>query len=354
MINRLSYKPLFIFPTLLIIALFLNNCQSVTEPTYTVNAVDTAAVTLSGQVINKDTGALLDSVYITTRSDLEEKVGMTDSQGNYQIDIKVGSSKNVVVTAIKNGFTPESTTVNATSTMNSVRILKLEPLSITPGSSGAPASIYLFSQTATSIGVKESGSPETAILTFEIQDSTGRPIDSSKAVDVNFTFGAHPDGGEFLTPTVRSNEFGQVSTTLTSGAKAGVVQVIAEINYNGKIIRSRPVAISIYGGLPNVEHFSIGIDKSDSTYTFGSKNKVTAYVGDKYGNPVQPGTSVYFTTTSGIIGGSGYTDVNGECTVTITWVEPEPTSNSAIITASTGDENNSTIYKSLVVSFSGN
>ena len=41
------------------------------------------------------------------------------------------------------------------------------------------------------------------------------------------------------------------------------------------------------------------------------------YVGDKYSNPVRPGTSVYFETTHGIIEGSDLTDSLGRATVTL-------------------------------------
>ncbi len=357
MIKSILHPSILMIAALLTISLFINSCkESTTEP-----AIDTpTSVTLSGQVIDKTSGAFLDSAYIMVKSDTEEKVGMTDNQGKYQIDIKVFNSKNVVVTAMKNGYRPDSTSINAVSSINNVTILKLEPLSVVIGPTGSPASISLFSQTSTSIGVKESGSPETVELVFELKDSTGRTIDPSWNVDVNFIFGAHPDGGEFLTPKAKSNEFGQVSTTLTSGTKAGAVQVIAETNFNGKIIRSRPVAIAIYGGLPNVDHFSIAFGKLNFPgYNIsGLTNPVTAYVGDRYSNPVRPGTIVYFTSTGGIIEGSASTNNGGIGTVNLVSADPRPTHPEygpgfATITASTGDENNNTISSSGVVLFSG-
>lgn len=350
-------NPFLIIPALLIVMLFVNSCkESVTEP-----AIDTlTTVTLSGQVIDKVSGALLDSAYIMVKSDTEEKVGVTDNQGKYQIDVKVFNNKNVVVTAMKSGYLSDSTSVNATASINSVSILKLEPLSVVVGPTGSPASITLFSQTSTSIGVKESGSPETVDLIFEIKDSTGKNINPNWNVTANFIFGAHPDGGEFLLPSAKVNNFGQVLTTLTSGTKSGVVQVIAEVNYNGKIIRSRPVAIAIYGGLPNVDHFSIAFGKLNFPgYNIsGLTNSVTAYVGDRYANPVRPGTIVYFTSTGGIIEGSASTNNIGIGTVNLVSADPRPTHQEfgpgfATVTASTGDENNNTISSSGVVLFSG-
>lgn len=350
MLKNILRNSFIIIPALIVVTLFINSCkESTTEPT-----IDSpTTVTLTGQVVDKTSGAFLDSAYIMVKSDTEEKVGMTDNQGKYQIDIKVFNSKNVVITATKNGYKSDSTSVVANSSVNSVALLKLEPLSAVIGPTGSPASISLFSQTSTFIGVKESGSPETVDLVFEVKDSTGKNVNPSWNVNVNFIFGAHPDGGEFLIPSAKANEFGQVLTTLTSGTKSGVVQVIAEINQNGKIIRSRPVVITIYGGLPNVDHFSISINRPDSTgYVYGSSNNVTAYVGDRYGNPVRTGTPVYFTTNSGIIAASGLTDATGKCAVSIVWVDPRPTNNSATITASTADENNNTIFSTVTVLFS--
>lgn len=174
-------------------------------------------------------------------------------------------------------------------------------------------------------------------------------------------FGAKPDGGEFLDPIkVRTNEFGQVSTSLTSGTKAGVVQLIAEINLDGKIIKSRPVAIAIHGGLPESNHFSVAVARLNfpGYNIFGLTNSLTAYVGDRYGNPVRPETIVYFTTTGGIIEGSATTDVLGTGSVTLISAEPRPLHQIygpgfATVTASTGDENNLTIKDSCLVLFSG-
>ncbi len=73
-----------------------------------------------------------------------------------------------------------------------------------------------------------------------------------------------------------------------------------------------------------------------------------AYVGDKYSNPVRPNTTVYFSVTSGIIGGSAQTEDNGTATVELL-TQPFPNHSEFgpgffEVTASTIDENSEIIY----------
>ena len=67
-----------------------------------------------------------------------------------------------------------------------------------PASSSGPGSIYLYSQTAKSIGVKESGSDETAQIWFEVLDSSNVPINADNSITLNFSLGGHPGGGNFF------------------------------------------------------------------------------------------------------------------------------------------------------------
>lgn len=347
---------------LAVIVISLNSCKLPSDPEEdTTTPKEPVSIVVAGQVANKVNGLPLDSALVRVISDTEEKVKLTDNEGKYSVDIKVFNDKRVLIIAMKEGFRPDTIIVNTTSAQNSVKLMELQPLSVPTGPSGRAASIYLYSQTSFSIGVKESGGNEIVHLAFEVQDSTGRSIDKNNAVDVTFMFGAKPDGGEFLDPIkVRTNEFGQVSTSLTSGTKAGVVQLIAEINLDGKIIKSRPVAIAIHGGLPESNHFSVAVARLNfpGYNIFGLTNSLTAYVGDRYGNPVRPETIVYFTTTGGIIEGSATTDVLGTGSVTLISAEPRPLHQIygpgfATVTASTGDENNLTIKDSCLVLFSG-
>ncbi|MDA3861657.1 MAG: hypothetical protein PF445_10555 [Melioribacteraceae bacterium] len=227
--------------------------------------------------------------------------------------------------------------------------------------SGEPASIFLVSQSLDAIGVTESGSPETAQITFEVQDSSGTPIDIAHAIDVSFKFGAQPGGGEILAPSlVRTDDVGQVEVNLTSGTIAGAVQIIAEIDFNGNIIRSKPVSIAIHGGLPDDSHFSIGPAQVNypHLHKLAAVGSITALVGDKYSNPVRPGTAVYFSTEAGVVQGSGLTDEFGRTTVTLLSGDPQPNDPTYgpgffYVTGETIDENDVQITTKTRVLYSG-
>jgi hypothetical protein len=209
--------------------------------------------------------------------------------------------------------------------------------------------------------VKESGDVEIARITFQVQDSTGSPIDLSNSVTVNFQLGAKPNGGEYIYPLfAKTDDNGRASVNLVSGTEAGAVQLIAEISIGTKIIRSKPVSITIHGGLPDAAHFSIAPRNLNFPgYNIaGLTNPITAYVGDKYGNPVKSGTAVYFTTTGGIIEGSILTNNQGNGTVNLYSADPRPIHPTlgkgfATITASTADETYATIKAECLVLFSG-
>lgn len=354
-----------ISPTILffLFAFLLNSCESDTQVTGGSEDQQTSrTVKVTGQVISKLTGIPIDSAQVVLNTSSGFVVVYTDNQGKFSRDITVTSSINLTIVVSKANYKTDS--VNVFVSGNSdviVPTIELEFKSNASVPSGDPVSIFLLSQSATSIGVKESGSEETARIVFVVQDSAGIPVDLAHSVDVKFRFGAGPGGGELLSPTiVKTNNNGQAAVNLTSGTKAGVVQVIAEINLGSKIITSLPVAISIHGGLPDLDHFSIAPEKLNfAGYNiFGLLNPITAYIGDKYANPVRPLTSVYFTTTGGIIEGSAQTNIQGIGTANLISALPHPNHpvfgpGFATVTATTANQNSINISRETIVLFSG-
>ncbi|MEP0546152.1 MAG: hypothetical protein ABJF88_04415 [Rhodothermales bacterium] len=225
--------------------------------------------------------------------------------------------------------------------------------------SGPAASITLVQRSSQSIGVQSAGADETATLTFIVLDAFGNPVDADNGVDVNFVIGNGPGGGEFIAPAVkRTNGSGRVQTTISSGTRAGTVQVEATAtNQQGTVIRSLPVVVTITGGLPHQEHFTVGPQQFNfpGYDVNGVINPITAIVGDIYANPVQPGTAVYFTTNAGIVEGAGTTDALGRTTVSMISAAPRTSGDPpavcdgasregyAQITATTSDLNQQTI-----------
>lgn len=340
-----------------ILAFLFNNCgKSPTQP----ETPASEKVTFNGQVIDFETAQPIINAVVKILADSIYGV-ITDTDGKFTKTISLSNSMDVRIIASKENYYGDTLTVFAIPGRTiDVPTLKIKRIT-TQTSSGTPASIVLVNQTYTSIGVKESGQNETTTLTFEVRDSSGNPISIENSVTVNFTLGANPGGGLFIDPPSRkTNSIGQASVNLTSGIRAGIVQIIAEVNIGTKIIRSKPVSVAIHGGLPDLEHFSLAPEflNFPGLVEYGLINKISAYVGDKYSNPVRPGTIVYFSTTGGIIEGSAPTNELGVATVQLLSANPEPIHPSlgpgfATITAHTADENNQIITRQRVVLFSG-
>lgn len=332
---------------------------------------------LKGQVVNALTGepvpAATVEIVTVDRSDPSTIVATTNTSGVYSADVTLDSISTVVVYASKTDFREEQFSVlSVPDRQVDVPIFRLQPttsgkndgsggLPDNSGGSGNAASITLTEASAENISVLESGFPETAQFTFTVLDSNGVPVDAAHAADISLSILAGPGGGEFVSPaTATTDGSGQAVFNLTSGTRAGAVQLLAEVTVDGRTIRSKPAQIAIHGGLPDQPHFAAG----PTNFNFaawgilGKELSVTAYAGDKYGNPVRPGTVVYFTTTGGIIEGSAATGPNGAAGVKLISNTPFPVHPSygngyATVTASTADENGASVTDDFLVLFSG-
>lgn len=267
----------------------------------------------------------------------------TDNLGRYSAEVEVDSSMQLDLTFTKDGFSSTSTSVFAIAD-RTIQVPTVRLQQVTGGEpiSGEASNILLLGQSAQSIGVKESGAQEVANITFQLADSTGRPVVVDHAAEVTFTFGVRPGGGEFIHPTsATTDNSGRVTVNLSSGTRAGAVQIIAETTVGEKLIRSKPVSVAIHGGLPDQTHFSLGPETFNypGLLEYGLRNPVSVVVGDKYANPVKPGTVVYFTTDHCVIVGSVSTNADGQGTVDFISANPLPPLGITVVTASTADEN---------------
>ena len=300
----------------------------------------------------------------------------TDDDGTFSLTVEADSSgQEVVLTVSADGYDSRDIVVESevdeTVSLGTIRL----DASGSGGSGGgtgsgsnrAPESITLAARSSETIAVVGAGADETATLEFLVLDPSGRPVTADNAVQLVFTIGNGPGGGETLEPdTASTGSNGRADVTLTSGTRAGTVQVVATATVDDRTIRSQPVTVTITGGLPDGDHFSVGAEQSNVAgyNVLGVETGITAYVGDKYGNPVQPGTAVYFTTDGGIVEGSGITSALGAASVTLVSAAPrarnayscsvptDPTGYT-LITASTSDENNETVEASTTVLYTG-
>lgn len=319
-------------------------------------------VTLQGKVVDTQSGNPISNAVVRVINISPEITELTNAQGDFSIEFELEDSRTVQVIASKESYKSDTTEVIAVPDRTvDLPLLRLTPTDQTPVMSGNAASIVLMDQSTDHIGVRESGSNETARLTFQVQDSTGTPLDLDHAVEVRFGIGSGPGGGEFIFPPSQvTDDRGQAVVHVTSGTRAGVVQVIAEATVDTGIIRSKPIAIAIHGGLPNASHFSIAVEKVNfpGYNIYGLTNQMTAFVGDKYSNPVRPGTVVWFSTDGGIIEGSALTNLQGQASVSLISAAPKPNHPQlgpgfATVTATTIDENQDQIFADAIVLFSG-
>jgi hypothetical protein len=348
---------LLAFPVLF---LTINSCEN-TSGDDDDSGADSTAI-LAGQVLNSETLEPIQQAIVMIM-EYDQYNAYTDVYGHFEIEFELESRELIHLIAAPTSYIPDTLAIYVTPgvTEDSLRLRPI-PTEETLLPSGEAASIILGSVNPPSIGVRESGSEEVATIIFVVQDSTGKPVDANHAVEVYFEFGGSPGGGLFLTPSsAHTNAVGEVTTYLFSGDSAGVVQIIARVNQPGLPIQSRPIAVAIHGGFPHPDHFGIAFNPLNipGLIYYGVKSVATAYVGDKYGNPVKIGTNVYFTTTGGIIEGSSVTRELGQASADLISAEPNDPIHPvygpgfAEVTARTVDENQNTIEISGPVLFSG-
>ena len=312
-------------------------------------------VTLTGQVLNVSSNNPVPGAFIQILP--FDLLFETDEEGRFEAIIEIDSTMNLQIVASSDGFANASVNVLALANriieVPTIRLFQIAP---DEPVSGLASNILLLEQSASSIGVIESGSEEVAVIKFQIADSLGRPVILDKSAAVNFRFGVQPGGGEFIHPlAAETDNNGVVTVNLSSGTRAGVVQIIAETTVNGRLIRSIPVAISIHGGLPDQTHFSIGPEKRNfpGLLRFGLIDPIAVIVGDKYSNPVRQGTSVYFDTNFAVIGGSIQTDPDGRGIVNLMSANPLPADGIVLVTAESADDLENIVSGSTPVIMSG-
>lgn len=299
--------------------------QSCTEtPTQTLTAAR-----IEGRVIDKATAAAIEKAVVKALP--FNRSTETGADGKYTLSIELPDtiSRTVKLVISKTGFANDSL-VSLTiknDRVTPVAEVKLGRMVGSEQGSGNATNIVLHDVTSSSVFVKGSGGQATAKITFEVRDAYGIPVDTQHKVTVTFTIRGGLGGGEVLNPaSAETDANGRVAVTITSGTRAGAVQVMAQAQVNGVTISAAPVPVAIHGGLPDESHFSIAFEKLNFAgwiYS-GLENRITAYVGDQYSNPVPPGTVVQFRSTGGIIGGSAVTDALGRATVVLTSANPQP------------------------------
>jgi hypothetical protein len=326
------------------------------------------AAVMSGQVTQSGNGPAIAGATVAATLQGTTFSGNTDATGNYTVTVSLLDTlpATVSVTVSASGYQTVTQNVvlqpNQTTDADFQLSLNTTPVPPPPPGGGYANTLAYVGVTTVSLAVYGVGGAESAVITFEARDSLGSPILPIRADTVTFFISGGPvTGGAYITPTsALTNTAARVSTVVQSGVVAGAIQLVASLtrDTDGMVVRSTPVKVLIHGGLPDQTHFGIGANPFNvpGYYKIGASSSITALVGDRYGNPVAPGTAVYFgnpgqgliTTTT------GYTTPDGFATVTLYTGVNHAANGLGSIYAETVGENSVAIRDSLTVLFSGN
>ena len=313
----------------------------------TVDGPGAGSLTLSGDV-NKNLEDTIDPSTTTFRVTVQDNLRKGPA-GNVTFKINV-TSQNGNASATFPGYVLVDTSA-------------APPPVETATTSGYTSSLVLEGTPTQNVSVRGTGASESAAITFAALDSVGRPVEIRRRAYVTFSitpFGGL-GGGEFLYPAADSTDAsGHVTTTFNAGTHSGVLQVVAQAFVNGRVISSSPVKLTVSSGLPDLAHFTAAITPSNMPGWNAAPGvpvgAVKVQVGDKFGNPVQQGTALYFTTSGGIVQATAFTSADGLAGVTLFGGNPLPNDNGAgygHITVSTVGEGGVAIQKQLPFLFSG-
>lgn len=337
--------------------MMFSSCQNPVEPIDgDGEGLDTR---VSGTILRSDNLSPVPNALVYDLGGLARDTSNAD--GSYELNYRLTSQLATRIIASSAGFQNDTVSVTLFPGRDTTVALRVRADSTSPvggTSSGKPANIVLVGSSAENIGIRGTGANETSVITFEVRDSLGIPVAGSNKVKVQFSILGGPGGGEYVFPVeVESDGLsGLVSTRVTSGTKAGVLQVYATATIApGITIKSSPVRLTISGGLPVDNRFSIS--RTVANIAGGVFDNLRAginvVVGDNQGNPVQEGTAVYFTTTGGIIQASAGTSSDGTATVQLISGNPRPPNGIAVVTARTVGDSGAAIFRNISVVFSG-
>ncbi|MEX2189441.1 MAG: carboxypeptidase-like regulatory domain-containing protein [Bacteroidota bacterium] len=323
---------------------------------------------MSGQVTQAGAGTAIAGATVALVYQGQGFSAATDATGNYSITIGLADTlpATVPVTISAGGYQTATQnailTPNQTTTANFQLSLNTTPVPPPPPGGGYANTIAFVGVTTTDLAVYGVGGTESAVVTFEARDSLGSPILPARADTITFSISGVPvGGGAYITPTSGlTNTAARVSTVIQSGSVAGAIQVEASLrrDTDGLIVRSTPVRLLIHGGLPDQTHFSVGANPINvplGWIKFGQTSTITALVGDRYGNPVRPGTAVYFgNPTQGVVTTlTGYTDLSGFASGILQSGNPYAANGRGFAYAETIGENGVRVRDSVAVIFTG-
>jgi hypothetical protein len=318
-------------------------------------------VTISGTIEHVGNNSPVDSVVVTLNNPLMTDTTKSDGTFSFKFTSTQNSTVNATLLLSHPPLFYDSTiavsysSTNAAFAFGVIRMKGIDSTvdnTYTSATSARPGFISLASSSVSNLSIRNAGGTDVTTLTFQVTDSLNVPVDLTHQAIVHFYFVTRPDSGtsgaSLSRDTTKTNSSGQVTVQLASGLTAGIAQVEAYIDRvdttnksplktDTTVITSPIVSIPIYGGSADTSHFSMASQYYNipGGIVLGYSDPIDVLLGDKYGNPAQPGTVVYFSTTGGVISpASGTSDEGGTVVTSLITGNPIPSGGFATITAS--------------------
>jgi hypothetical protein len=215
-----------------------------------------------------------------------------------------------------------SDTISATVTIGGTTYNATGSLTVQPAAAGSIEFVSAVPDNITLKGTGGAGRQETSEVTFRVKDEQGNPVQGKS---VNFSLNTVVGGIGMDPASATSDTDGLVHTTVQAGTVPTAVRVTASTVSGAVTLESQSDQLVITTGIPDQDSLDIVatvLNPEGWNYS-GEIVQITAFLSDRFNNPVPDATVIYFTTEGGSIEGSCLT-VNGQCSVNWTSSNPRP------------------------------
>ena len=355
-------KNRILVPLLVMVAMGVWSCSNDT----TAPAAGEGAI--SGTVKDKTSGLALEGVSVAVSGNFASPPSVTtDASGAYTVKFTVDSIATVTITMSRDRYRDTTMTLQVFEGSTTKLNVLMSSIQSVSGGTGTPQMIAFLSAAPPELSVSGVGGKETSVLSWQVRDSLGNPMDAFSPATINLSIVTPLGGGEYISPaTIQTDATGSAAVTFNSGTRAGVVEILATVVSGTKTIQSSPVRLVVHGGFPDQAHFTIAAVEFNfpALGIAGMRDQISVIVGDKYSNPSSP-SAVYFRTTAGVIQGTvsgAITTQDGQGTVDLISGNPLPMGSNADpvfgngfhwVVARTLGQNGVAVQDSLLIVWSG-
>jgi len=241
------------------------------QPTVTVSELSLFVSDSNGFAVDEGT-----EVTFSTRIGYVTPFTLTDEDGYASAMFTMGDSSGIAKVYAYSGIASDSV------------LIRVRP--------AQAAYVIIPPVTPNFIVVQGGWGAESTTLRAEVRDARGELVDSVYAV--TFTIGPRPSGANLNgvgdVVTVETN-YGVASATLNAGIESGPVQLRVSVRLaNTNIIQAMATPVVIRAGLPAQINADLNISSFEAVGGGFYEIEVAALVWDRYTNPVEDSTQIYW------------------------------------------------------------